>query len=322
MKIIVTDGYVENPGDLSWAPLEALGEVTYYDRIGLTDEDETIRRIGDAEIAVINKAPMTRKVIDSCPNLKLITVLATGYNVVDTAAAAARGIPVCNVPDYGTEAVAQFTFALLLELCHRVGDHSRGVHGGEWCQKTDFCYWNTPQRELAGLTFGVVGYGRIGRAAARIARAFGMKVLAYGPHLAPGPLEDGAAAVTLEELFAAADVVSLHCPLTAQNAGMIDRKAIAAMKPGVLLLNTARGPLVNEADLAAALKSGRVAGAALDVVSAEPIRADNPLLGAPNCILTPHMAWGAKAARQRLMDTAVENLRSFLAGRTVNAVNL
>ena len=275
-----------------------------------------------AGAVLVNKTPITAATLAACPDLRYIGVLATGYNVVDTAAAAARGIPVCNVPDYGTEAVAQFTFALLLELCHRVGDHSRGVHDGEWCQKTDFCYWNTPQRELAGLVFGVVGYGRIGRAAARIARAFGMKVLAYGPHLAPGPLEDGAAAVTLEELFAAADVVSLHCPLTAQNAGMIDRKAIAAMKPGVLLLNTARGPLVNEADLAAALKSGRVAGAALDVVSAEPIRADNPLLGAPNCILTPHMAWGAKAARQRLMDTAVENLRSFLAGRTVNAVNL
>ena len=299
MKIVVMDGHALDPGDLGWQGFEALGEFEYYDR---TPPQLILPRMAGAGAVLVNKTPITAATL--------------------AAAAAARGIPVCNVPDYGTEAVAQFTFALLLELCHRVGDHSRGVHGGEWCQKTDFCYWNTPQRELAGLVFGVVGYGRIGRAAARIARAFGMKVLAYGPHLAPGPLEDGATAVTLEELFATADVVSLHCPLTAQNAGMIDRKAIAAMKPGVLLLNTARGPLVNEADLAAALKSGRVAGAALDVVSAEPIRADNPLLGAPNCILTPHMAWGAKAARQRLMDAAVENLRSFLAGKTINAVNL
>ena len=319
MKIVVMDGHALDPGDLGWQGFEALGEFEYYDR---TPPQLILPRMAGAGAVLVNKTPITAATLAACPDLRYIGVLATGYNVVDTAAAAARGIPVCNVPDYGTEAVAQFTFALLLELCHRVGDHSRDVHGGEWCQKTDFCYWNTPQRELAGLVFGVVGYGRIGRAAARIARAFGMKVLACGPHLAPGPLEDGATAVTLEELFAAADVVSLHCPLTAQNAGMIDRKAIAAMKPGVLLLNTARGPLVNEADLAAALKSGRVAGAALDVVSAEPIRADNPLLGAPNCILTPHMAWGAKAARQRLMDTAVENLRSFLAGRTVNAVNL
>ena len=319
MKIVVMDGHALDPGDLGWQGFEALGEFEYYDR---TPPQLILPRMAGAGAVLVNKTPITAATLAACPDLRYIGVLATGYNVVDTAAAAARGIPVCNVPDYGTEAVAQFTFALLLELCHRVGDHSRGVHGGEWCQKTDFCYWNTPQRELAGLTFGVVGYGRIGRAAARIARAFGMKVLAYGPHLAPGPLEDGATAVTLEELFAAADVVSLHCPLTAQNAGMIDRQAIAAMKPGVLLLNTARGPLVNEADLAAALKSGRVAGAALDVVSAEPIRAGNPLLGAPNCILTPHMAWGAKAARQRLMDTAVENLRSFLAGRIVNAVNM
>ena len=304
---------------MSWQGFEALGQVEFYER---TPPELAAARLRQADAALVNKTPITAAVLDACPRLRYIGVLATGYNVVDTAAAAARGIPVCNVPDYGTEAVAQFTFALLLELCHRVGDHSRGVHGGEWCQKTDFCYWNTPQRELAGLTFGAVGYGRIGRAAARIARAFGMKVLACGPHLTPGPLEDGATAVPLEELLAAADVVSLHCPLTAENAGMIDENAIAAMKPGVLLLNTARGPLVKEADLAAALKSGRVAGAALDVVSAEPIRPDNPLLGAPNCILTPHMAWGAKAARQRLMDTAVENLRSFLAGKTINAVNL
>lgn len=319
MKIVVLDGHALDPGDLSWEGFEALGEFERYDR---TPAQLILPRMAGAGAVLVNKTPITAATLAACPDLRYIGVLATGYNVVDTAAAAARGIPVCNVPDYGTEAVAQFTFTLLLELCHRVGEHSRGVHGGEWCQKTDFCYWNTPQRELAGLVFGVVGYGRIGRAAARIARAFGMKVLACGPHLAPGLLEDGTLAVTQEELFAASDVVSLHCPLTAQNAGMIDGKAIAAMKPGVLLLNTARGPLVNEADLAAVLKSGRVAGAALDVVSAEPIRPDNPLLGAPNCILTPHMAWGAKAARQRLMDTAAENLRSFLAGKTVNAVNL
>ena len=319
MKIVVTDGHAIDPGDMDWQGFRALGELEYYDR---TPPELALPRLREAEAALVNKVVITEELLRGCPRLRYIGLLSTGYNVVDIAAAARRGIPVCNVPDYGTEAVAQFTFALLLELCHRVGDHSRGVHGGEWCQKTDFCYWNTPQRELAGLVFGVVGYGRIGKAAARIARAFGMEVLACGPHLAPGPLEEGVRAVTRQELFAAADVVSLHCPLTAENAGMIDAAAIAAMKPGVLLLNTARGPLVNEADLAAALKSGRVAGAALDVAAVEPIPPDDPLLGAPNCILTPHMAWGAKAARQRLMDAAVENLRSFLAGRTINAVNL
>lgn len=319
MKIVVLDGYTENPGDLSWAPLAQLGQLTVYPS---TPPELVAQRIAGAQAVILNKVVLDRALIQGAAHLQYIGLLSTGYNVVDLSAARERNIPVTNIPGYATPSVAQFTFALLLELCHRAGDHSRGVHGGEWCQKTDFCYWNTPQRELAGLVFGVVGYGRIGRAAARIARAFGMKVLACGPHLAPGLLEDGTLAVTQEELFAASDVVSLHCPLTAQNAGMIDGKAIAAMKPGVLLLNTARGPLVNEADLAAALKSGRVAGAALDVVSAEPIRPDNPLLGAPNCILTPHMAWGAKAARQRLMDTAAENLRSFLAGKTVNAVNL
>ena len=319
MKIVALDCRALDPGDMSWQKFEALGEFERYDR---TPPERILPRMAGAGAVLVNKTPLTAETLAACGDLRYIGVLATGYNVVDTAAAAARGIPVCNVPDYGTEAVAQFTFALLLELCHRVGDHSRGVHEGEWCKKIDFCYWTTPQRELAGLVLGVVGYGRIGRAVGRIGRAFGMKVLASGPHLVPGPLEEGVTAVSLEELYAAADVVSLHCPLTAQNAGMIDEKAIAAMKPGVMLLNTARGPLVKEADLAAALADGRVAGAALDVVSAEPIRADNPLLGAPNCILTPHMAWGAKAARQRLMDTAVENLRSFLAGRTVNAVNL
>lgn len=319
MKIVAMDGRALNPGDLSWRGFEALGEFVCYDR---TPPELILPRMREADAVLVNKTPVTAATLEACPRLRYIGVLATGYNVVDTAAAAARGIPVCNVPDYGTEAVAQFTFALLLELCHQVGDHSRAVHAGEWSRQPDFSYWNSPQRELAGLTLGVVGYGRIGRAVGRIGRAFGMEVLAFGPHLEPGPLEGGVTAVPLAELFAAADVVSLHCPLTAQNAGMIDGAALAAMKPGVLLLNTARGPLVNEADLAAALAAGRVAGAALDVVSAEPIRADNPLLAAPNCILTPHMACGAKASRQRLMDTAVENLRSFLAGRTVNAVNL
>ena len=318
MKIVVMDGHALNPGDLSWQGFAQLGELVCYED---TPGQLILPRMRQAQAVLVNKTPITADTLAACPRLRYIGVLATGYNHVDTAAAAARGIPVCNVPSYGTQAVAQFTFALLLELCHQVGAHSAAVQAGQWSDCPYFCFWNTPQQELAGKTMGIVGYGRIGRAVAGLARAFGMRVLAYSPGQPPRA-EDGVRFASLDQLYAQADVVSLHCPLTAQNAGMIDAAALAAMKPGVLLLNTARGPLVNEADLAAALRSGQVAGAGLDVVSAEPIDPHNPLLRAPNCILTPHMAWGARAARQRLMDTAVDNLRQFLAGHTVNAVNL
>ena len=320
MKIIVTDGYVENPGDLSWAPLEALGEVTYYDRIGLTDEDETIRRIGDAEIAVINKAPVTRKVIDICPNLKLITVLATGYNVVDVAYAKEKGIPVCNVPNYGGYSVSQFTIALMLEACLHIGHHDRTVHEGKWQNSPDWCYWDYPLIELAGKTLGIIGLGRIGQKTGTIAKAMGMNVLAYDSH----PNDKGrdiAEYVELDEIFAKSDVISLHCPLFPSTEGIINKDNIARMKDGVIIINNSRGQLIVEKDLADALNSGKVYAAGLDVVSTEPVKGDNPLLKAKNCIITPHISWAPKEARQRIMDMSVENLKQFLAGNPVNVVN-
>ena len=320
MKIVVLDGYTENPGDLSWAPLEALGEVTYYDRIGLSDEDETIRRIGDAEIAVINKAPVTRKVIDSCPNLKLITVLATGYNVVDVSYAKEKGIPVCNVPNYGGYSVSQFTIALMLEACLHIGHHDRTVHEGKWQNSPDWCYWDYPLIELEGKTMGIIGFGRIGQAEGRIAKALGMNVLAYDLY----PSDSGKAIaeyLPLDELYARADVISLHCNLTAENTGMICRDSIAKMKDGAILLNNARGQLLNEQDVADALNSGKLAAAGLDVVSTEPIRDDNPLLTAKNCLITPHISWAPKESRQRILDTTIENIKAYQAGKPVHVVN-
>ena len=278
MKIIVTDGYVENPGDLSWAPLEALGEVTYYDRIGLTDEEETIRRIGDAEIAVINKAPVTRKVIDSCPNLKLITVLATGYNVVDVAYAKEKGIPVCNVPNYGGYSVSQFTIALMLEACLHIGHHDRTVHEGKWQNSPDWCYWDYPLIELAGKTFGLLGCGRIGIHTAEAAKGLGMHVIAYNRSQSQAAKDLGVEFVDLDGLFARSDVLALQMPLADFNVGIINKENIAKMKDGVIIINNSRGQMVVEQDPADALNSGKVAFAGLDVVSTEPIRADNPLL--------------------------------------------
>ena len=320
MKIIVTDGYVENPGDLSWAPLEALGEVTYYDRIGLTDEDETIRRIGDAEIAVINKAPVTRKVIDSCPNLKLITVLATGYNVVDVAYAKEKGIPVCNVPNYGGYSVSQFTIALMLEACLHIGHHDRTVHEGKWQNSPQWCYWECPLTELAGKTMGIIGFGRIGRQVGRIAAALGMRVLAYSRSECEEGRQIGTY-VDLPALLGQSDVVSLHCPQFPETEGIINRDTIAQMKDGAILLNASRGGLVVDQDLAEALERGKLSAAGLDVVSQEPIRGDNPLLKAPNCIITPHIAWAARECRQRIIDTTADNIRAFQAGAPINVVN-
>ena len=314
MKITILDGHALNPGDLSWNQIRQFGELTYYDRT--ENEELTIQRIGESEIVLLNKVPITRNVLEHCPNIKLICVLATGYNVVDCQAAAERGIPVCNVPGYGTDAVAQFTFALLLELCHRVGLHSDSVHNGEWSACPDFCYWKTPQMELAGKTMGIIGYGAIGQAVGKIATALGMNNLAYSRTQRPGH-----SYVDLDTLLAKSDVISLHCPLFPENTGLINQETIAKMKDGAILLNTARGGLINEQAVSDALCSGKLRGFAGDVVTTEPIPANSPLLGAPNCILTPHMAWAPIESRQRILDATEENIRAFLSNKPTNVVN-
>lgn len=319
-NIVVLDGYPENPGDLSWDALAALGGLTVYDRTSLTDEAEVIARIGGAQAVYTNKTPLTRRVLDACPGIRFIGVLATGYNVVDCAAARERGIPVSNVPAYGTDSVSQFAMALVLELCHHIGHHDRAVHQGRWTSHPDWCFWDYPLMELAGKTMGILGFGRIGQRTGTLARAFGMEVLAFDRQPTPAGQAIGTY-VPLDALLAAADVVVLHCPLFPDTQGIINQAAIAKMKTGALLVNNSRGQLVAEADLAAALESGKLAGAALDVVTAEPIRADNPLLSAPNCILTPHISWAPRESRQRIMDCSVENLRCFLAGAPIHVVN-
>ena len=314
MKIVILDGHALNPGDLSWEWLKEFGSYTFYDRTA--GEALTIERIGDADIILLNKTPITEAVLAACPDLKLICVLATGYNVVDCAAAAKRGIPVCNVPGYGTNAVAQFTFALLLELCNHVGLHSDSVHGGEWTACPDFCYWKTPQMELYGKTLGIIGYGTIGKAVGKIAEAFGMKVLKYSrTH------HEGIDYVDLETLLKESDVVTLHAPLFPETRHIINADTIAMMKPGAILLNTARGPLIDEAAVAEALKAGKLRGAAMDVVDFEPIPATSPLLSAPNCIITPHMAWAPIESRQRILDCTVSSIQAFLNGSPINTVN-
>ena len=320
MKIVVLDGYTENPGDLSWDALSQLGELTVYDRTDPRDEALIISRMAGAELVLTNKTPITRAAIDACPRLHFIGILATGYNVVDCAYAREKGIPVSNVPAYGTASVSQFSIALLLELCHHIGHHDRAVHDGRWERCADWCFWDYPLIELEGKTMGIIGFGRIGQAEGRIARALGMRVLVHDLH----PTDAGrelADYVDLDTLYARADVISLHCNLTPENTGMICAASIEKMKDGVLIVNNARGPLINEADLAAALESGKVAGAALDVVSTEPIRGDNPLLHAKNCILTPHISWAPIESRQRIMDCTVENAKAFLNGTPTNVVN-
>lgn len=317
-KVIVLDGYTLNPGDLSWDGLKKLGDVTVYDRTAATD---TVSRIGDAELIYTNKTLITKEVVAACPNLKFIGVLATGFNVVDVEAAAARGIVVCNIPTYGTTAVAQFVFALLLEICHHVGAHSDSVHNGDWTRSVDFCYWNYPLIELAGKTMGIVGFGRIGRTTAAIAEALGMKVLAFDAYQDKKFETENIRYAELDRVLSESDVISLHCPLTAETEGMINKDRIAKMKEGVIIINTSRGPLIVESDLAAALRSGKVFAAGVDVVSTEPIKADNPLLGIKNCIITPHIAWAPKESRARLLDIAVNNLKAFLDGKPENVVN-
>lgn len=320
MKIVVLDGYTENPGDLSWAPLEALGDVTVYDRTAYTESPLIAERIGNADVVVTNKTPISRATLEACPGMKLVAVLATGYNVVDCAAAKEKGIPVVNVPAYGTAAVAQFTIGLLLEIALHIGQHNESVHNGEWERSEDFCYWKNPMMELAGKTMGFIGFGRIGQSVAAIAKALGMRIIAYNR----SQCESGRALaeyVDLDTLLATADVISLHCPLFPETQGIINRNSIAKMKDGVILLNTGRGPLIVEQDLADALESGKVAAAGLDVVSTEPIMADNPLLKAKNCIITPHIAWAPIESRRRIMDITAENIRAFLAGAPINVVN-
>ncbi len=321
MKIVILDGYAENPGDLSWDELGKLGELTVYDRTSLTDEEEIIRRIGDAELIYTNKTPLTRPILDACPSVKAISVLATGYNVVDYQYAAKKGIPVMNVPAYGTASVAQFTIALLLEICHHAAHHSDAVHSGRWEHNEDFCFWDYPLIELAGKTMGIIGFGRIGQAVGRIAAALGMKVLAYSR----SENEAGRAIaqyVDLDTLLSRSDVVSLHCPLFPETAEIIHKETIAQMKEGVILLNTSRGGLIAEQDLADALNSGKVYAFGADVVSTEPIRGDNPLLKAKNCIITPHIAWAPKESRQRVMDCSVENAKAYLSGTPIHVVNM
>ena len=319
MKIVILDGYTENPGDLSWAEMEKFGSLVVYDRTPVNDA-AVIERICDADVVYTNKTPVSRAAIEASPNLKFIGVLATGYNIVDVAAARDHGIPVSNIPTYGTAAVVQFAIAMLLEICHHVAHHSDAVHEGRWESCPDWCFWDYPLIELAEKTIGIIGFGRIGQTTGKIARALGMKVLAYDTYTNEAAKSIGEY-VDLDALLTESDVIALHCPLFPETKGIINKSTIAKMKDGVIILNNSRGPLVVEQDLADALNSGKVYAAGLDVVSTEPIRADNPLLQAKNCIITPHISWAPKESRQRLMDIAVANLKAYVEGSPINVVN-
>lgn len=321
MKIVILDGYTENPGDLSWDALKEFGDLTIYDRTSLTDEDEIAGRIGDAEIAITNKTPISKATIDRCPNLKFIAVLATGYNVIDIAYAKEKGIPVSNVPVYGTRSVSQFAIALLLEVCHHIGHHDKTVHDGKWENCDDWCYWDYPLIELADKTYGLLGCGNIGIHTAAIARALGMNVITYDGKEREEAKALGVKYVDLDTLFRESDVLGLQMPLFPFNTGIINKENIAKMKDGVIIINNSRGQMVVEQDLADALNSGKVAAAGLDVVSTEPIKGDNPLLKAKNCIITPHMSWGSRESHQRIMNTTADNLKAFLSGDPINVVN-
>ncbi|MDR0617156.1 MAG: D-2-hydroxyacid dehydrogenase [Synergistaceae bacterium] len=320
MKIVILDGYTENPGDLSWQDFENLGELTVYPRTSLLNRQEVINRLKEADVAITNKTPIDKLTIAASHNLKYIGVLATGYNIVDVETAREHHILVCNIPAYGTASVGQFAIGLLLEICHHIGHHDSAVHKGRWKNNPDWCFWDYPLIELADKTIGIIGFGRIGQTTGKIAAALGMKVIAHDK------VENDAGRaiaqyVFLEELFARSDVITLHCPLFPNTQGIINAANIAKMKDGVIIINNSRGALIVETDLADALKSGKVYAAAVDVVSTEPIKEDNPLLTARNCIITPHISWAPKESRKRLMDVAVENLRAFIDGNPVNVVN-
>ena len=317
-RIVILDGATLNPGDNPWTPIEQLGDVTLH---AASEPDEIVSRLNNADVAITNKARLTSEIIEQLPNLKFITVSATGHDCVDSAAAAKHGIPVANVPTYGTPSVAQLTFALLLELCHRVALHDEAVHAGEWQSCGSFSFWKTPQIELQGLTLGVIGFGRIGQQVARIGSAFGMQILAASRHRQNAPDDIQFSWATPDEIAEQADVVSLHCSLNENSTGMINREFLSRMKPSAFLLNTSRGPLIDEAALAEALNTGQLVGAAVDVASVEPITADNPLLTADNCLITPHMAWSSLAARRRMMQITADNIRNFLIGEPCNIVN-
>jgi glycerate dehydrogenase len=313
MRIVILDGLTTNPGDVSWEPLERLGSLTVFDRTAAGDVGA---RAVDADAILTNKAIVGREQIAALPQLKYVGVLATGFNIVDVAAARERGIPVCNVPEYSTPNVVQATWAMILELANQVGHHDRTVHEGHWAACHDFCYWHGELVELAGRTLGIVGHGRIGRGVAAVGRAFGMRVIHHRRQGGGDP-----ACVDLDTLFRESDVVSLHCPLTPETKGLVDARRLAMMKPTAFLVNTARGPLVDEAALAAALNAGQIAGAAVDVLSVEPPPASNPLLAAKNCVITPHVAWATRDARRRLIDVTAANLAAFAAGQPQNVVN-
>ncbi|GGZ92776.1 D-2-hydroxyacid dehydrogenase [Algibacter mikhailovii] len=320
MKIVVLDGYTLNPGDLSWDLFEALGELTVYDRTPM-DSTTILNNIGDAEIVFTNKTPLNENTISRAPNVKYIGVLATGYNVVDIISARKQNITVTNIPAYSTLAVAQFTMALLLEMCHHIGDHATAVSNGAWSNCPDFSFWNSPLIELNGKTLGIIGFGNIGQATAKIAQAFGLKVITYSRTIQPENETVNCKYVSLDELLNNSDIISLHCPLNEDTKGIINKSNIEKMKDGVMLINTSRGPLIIEEDLKDALNSNKISGAGIDVVSMEPILPNNPLLKAKNCIITPHIAWAPKEARKRLVNTAIKNLESFLKGEPINVVN-
>lgn len=320
MKIVVLDGYTENPGDLSWAELEKLGELVVYDRVSYEESPVIREKIGDADVVITNKTPISRETLDACPNMKAIAVLATGYNVIDYEYAKEKGIPVMNVPTYGTQIVGQYAVGLLLEICSHFAHHDQAVKEGRWEHNDDWCFWDYPMIELYGKTAGIIGLGRIGQSTAKILNAMNMKVIAYDAFESDAGRQV-AEYVELDTLLAQSDVIILHCPLFPSTEGIINKENIAKMKDGVILINNSRGQLVVEQDLADALNSGKVYAAGLDVVSTEPIRGDNPLLTAKNCLITPHISWAAQAARQRIMDITVDNVKSFIDGSPANVVN-
>ncbi|RMC51023.1 D-2-hydroxyacid dehydrogenase [Lactobacillus sp. ESL0263] len=320
MKIVNLDSYALNPGDLDWSPLKELGDCTFYDRTPVNDDNEILKRIGDAEIVLTNKTPLDEHVISTAPNLKYIGVTATGYNVIDTEAATKANIPVTNIPTYGTDAVAQFTFALLLEITSHVGLHNQLVHDGRWSSNPDFTFWAKPLMELQGKTLGLIGFGSIAKKVAEIGHAFSMNIIFYN-HRPKTDLPNYVKQVSLEELYQQSDIISLHVPQTPETTEMINQEAISQMKDGVILINTARGGLISEKDVADALNDGKIAAAGVDVVQKEPIPADSPLLSAKNCYITPHIAWAPRETRNRLLGIVVDNLQSFLNGERLNVVN-
>lgn len=321
MKIVVLDGFTENPGDLSWEGLEKLGELTVYDRVSYEEDPIIAEKIGDAEIVITNKTPISKETIDKCPNIKLIAFLATGYNVADYEYAAQKGIPVVNVPTYGTQIVGQYAVGLLLEICSHYGHHNQTVQEGKWTNNLDWCYWDHPMIELYGKKAGIIGLGRIGQTTAKILDSMGMTIIAYDAY-PKEELKELVKYVELDRLLRESDVIFLHCPLFPETKGLINKDNINKMKNGVIIINNSRGELIVENDLAEALSDGKVYAAGLDVVSSEPIKANNPLLGLDNCIITPHISWAAKESRQRILDTTIDNVKSFIDGNLVNIVNM